>query len=159
LSRAKARKHTRAAPGNFSPGAVLRVSVRRPWGKMAVVTQRSVWIGAITIDCDDADVMRRFYAAALGGSTLPGFAQSVRVGGMTLIFRELEDWVRPIWPGGDMQMHFEILVNVGELEAQEARLISLGAEKSPHHAFPVGVPNGSSSADYPEQLSRMPDVE
>lgn len=31
-----------------------------------------------------------------------------------------------------MQIHFEILVSVGELETQEARLISLGAKKSPH---------------------------
>jgi hypothetical protein len=31
-----------------------------------------------------------------------------------------------------MQIHFEILVNVGELSTQEARLISLGATKSPH---------------------------
>lgn len=96
------------------------------------VTQRSAWIGAITIDCDDADAMRRFYAEALGGVDIPSFAQSVRVGGMPLNFRELEDWVRPTWPGGDMQIHFEILVNVGELETQEARLMSLGAKKSPH---------------------------
>ena len=99
---------------------------------MSVVTQRSAWIGAITIDCDDADAMRRFYAEALGGSDLPGFPQSVRVGDMTLNFRELEGWVRPTWPGGDMQIHFEILVEVGDLEAQEARFTSLGAEKSPH---------------------------
>ena len=96
------------------------------------MTQRSAWIGAITIDCDDADVMRRFYAEALDGVDIPGFPQSVRVGGMPLNFRELEDWVRPTWPGGDMQMHFEILVNEGELKTQEARLISLGATKSPH---------------------------
>jgi hypothetical protein len=76
--------------------------------------------------------MRRFYAEALGGVDIPGFAQSARVGGMPLNFREPEDWVRPTWPGGDMQIHFAILVNVGELETQEARLISLGAKKSPH---------------------------
>lgn len=76
--------------------------------------------------------MRRFYKDALGGADMPGFPQSVRVGGMPLNFRELEGWVKPTWPGGDMQIHIEILVQVGDLERQEARLISLGAEKSPH---------------------------
>lgn len=92
----------------------------------------AAWIGAITIDCDDADAMRRFYKEALGGVDIPNLPQSVRVGGMPLVFRELEDWVRPTWPGGDMQIHFEFLVPVGELRQQEARLIALGAEKSPH---------------------------
>ena len=62
------------------------------------VTQRSAWIDAITIDCDDADVMRRFYAEALDGVDIPGFPQSVRVGGMPLNFRELEDCGGPTWP-------------------------------------------------------------
>lgn len=96
------------------------------------MTTGPAWIGAITIDCDDAAAMRSFYKEALGGADIPGFDQSIRVGGMPLNFRELEDWVRPTWPGGDMQIHFEFLVPVGQLEQQEARLISLGAEKSPH---------------------------
>lgn len=49
-----------------------------------------------------------------------------------LNFRELDGWVRPTWPGGDMQIHFEFLVPVGELDVQAARLVALGAEKSPH---------------------------
>ena len=31
-----------------------------------------------------------------------------------------------------MQIHFEFLVPVGELDVQAARLVALGAEKSPH---------------------------
>jgi hypothetical protein len=89
-------------------------------------------IGAITIDCDDVAAMRTFYKEALGGVDIPSFHESIRVGGMPLNSRELEDWVRPTWPGGDMQIDFEFLVPVGQLEQQEARLISLGAEKSPH---------------------------
>ncbi len=96
------------------------------------MTTGPAWIGAITIDCDDAAAMRSFYKEALGGVDIPGFDQSIRVGGMPLNFRELEDWVRPTWPGGDMQIHFEFLVPVGQLEQQEACLLSLGAEKSPH---------------------------
>lgn len=44
------------------------------------MTQRSAWIGAITIDCDDADVMRHFYAEAqaqrLGVVTLDALSRA-----------------------------------------------------------------------------------
>ena len=74
--------------------------------------------------------MRRFYAEARGVYDIPGFAQSVRVGGMPLNFRELEDWVRPTWPGGDMQ-------TLSPCQRRGARdpgacLISLDAKMSPH---------------------------
>ena len=62
------------------------------------MTTGPAWIGAITIDCDDAAAMRSFYKEALGGVGIPGFDQSIRVGGMPLNFRELEDWVRPPGP-------------------------------------------------------------
>jgi hypothetical protein len=70
------------------------------------------------IDCHEAGTMRRFYAEALGASTCPGTLR--RVGEMMLVFRELDGRVPPTWPGGDMQMHFEVLVPVGELEQQGA---------------------------------------
>jgi hypothetical protein len=89
-------------------------------------------IGAITIDCDDTEAMRSFYAAALDGEEVPGFPQTVRVGEMLLNFRELHDWIRPSWPGGNMQMHLEVLVPVGQLATQGSRLVSLRAEKSAH---------------------------
>jgi hypothetical protein len=99
---------------------------------MQGMATQAAWIGAITIDCEDSESMRRFYREALGGVDMPGHSQSVRVAGMPLNFRELDGWVRPTWPGGDMQIHFELLVPVGELERQAARLVSLGAEKSSH---------------------------
>ncbi|HET9870965.1 MAG TPA: VOC family protein [Propionibacteriaceae bacterium] len=93
---------------------------------------RTAWIGAITIDCSDAEVLRRFYSEALEGGVVPAHPQALRVGELMLVFRELEGWVPPIWPGGNMQMHFEVLVPVGELERQAERLVSLGAQKSSH---------------------------
>ena len=56
-----------------------------------MLTTGPVWIGAITINCDDAAAMRGFYKEALGGVDIPGFDQSIRVGGMPFNFRELED--------------------------------------------------------------------
>ena len=92
----------------------------------------TAWIGAITIDCDDVEAMRRISKEALGGVDIPRFPESVRVVGVPLNFRELDDWVRPTWAGGEIQIHFEFLVRVGELQEQEERLFALGAEKSPH---------------------------
>ena len=46
-----------------------------------VMTTGPAWIGAITIDCDDAAAMRSIYKEALGGVDISGFDQSIRVGG------------------------------------------------------------------------------
>ena len=54
------------------------------------MTRQAAWIGAITIDCANADELRRFYADALGGVDMPGFPQSLRVGSIVLTFRELQ---------------------------------------------------------------------
>ena len=54
-----------------------------------VMTTGPPWIGAITIDCDDAAAMRSFYKEALGDVDIPGFDQSIRVGGMPLNFVSL----------------------------------------------------------------------
>jgi hypothetical protein len=59
-----------------------------------------VWIGAITIDFDDASALRSFYKKALGGVDILSVDQSIRVGDMPMNFRELEDRVQPTRPGG-----------------------------------------------------------
>ncbi len=59
-------------------------------GRMSDLAAQTAWIGVITIDCDDAEAMRRFYREALGGVDMPGYSQSVRVAGIPVNFRELE---------------------------------------------------------------------
>ena len=43
-----------------------------PVGTMQGMTTQAAWIGAITIDCEDSESMRRFYRDALGGVDMPG---------------------------------------------------------------------------------------
>lgn len=86
-------------------------------------------IAALTVDCSDAKAMVQFYRDAFGGSADPEFPHldCVRVDGLLMLFRELDGWDRPTWPGSNVQMHLEIYVD--ELQQVEARLVSLGAGK------------------------------
>jgi catechol 2,3-dioxygenase-like lactoylglutathione lyase family enzyme len=84
-------------------------------------------IAALTVDCTDAKAMVQFYRDAFGGRADPDFPNldCVRVDGLLILFRELDGWTRPTWPGSDIQMHLEIYVD--NLRQAEARLVGLGA--------------------------------
>ena len=84
-------------------------------------------IAALTVDCSDAKAMVRFYRDAFGGHADPDFPHldCVRVDGLLMLFRELDGWDRPTWPGSNLQMHLEVYVD--DLQEAEARLRSLGA--------------------------------
>lgn len=77
-------------PASLPAGALLSARC----GTLHHMTKLA-WIGAITLDCDDAEAMRSFYAAALAGEEVTGFPHTIRVGEMLLNFRELHDWIRP----------------------------------------------------------------
>ncbi|WP_375433149.1 VOC family protein [uncultured Friedmanniella sp.] len=84
-------------------------------------------LAALTVDCADAKAMVRFYRDAFDGSAdpdLPGL-DCVRVDGLLVLFRELDGWERPTWPGSHIQMHLEIFVD--DLHRAAARLVGLGA--------------------------------
>lgn len=84
-------------------------------------------IAALTIDCSDSTAMVRFYEDAFGGHADSDFGHldCVRVDGLLMIFRELDGWEAPRWPGSTAQMHLEIYVD--DLHQAETRLVSLGA--------------------------------
>lgn len=88
---------------------------------------RATTIAALTVDCADAGAMVQFYREAFDGRPDPDFPHldCVRVDGLLILFRELEGWTRPTWPGPDMQMHLEVYVD--DLRGAEARLVGLGA--------------------------------
>ncbi|MBO1756901.1 VOC family protein [Allobranchiibius sp. CTAmp26] len=86
-------------------------------------------IAALTVDCSDAKAMVRFYTDAFGGRADPDFpnVDGVRVDGLLILFRELDGWTPPTWPGSNIQMHLEIFVE--DLHQVETRLLQLGATK------------------------------
>lgn len=91
--------------------------------------QPATAIAALTVDCSDAKAMVQFYRDAFGGSADPDFPNldCVRVDDLLILFRELDGWARPTWPGSHIQMHLEIYVD--DLQQAEARLVGLGAGK------------------------------
>lgn len=91
--------------------------------------QPATAIAALTVDCSDAKAMVRFYEEAFGGSADPDFPNldCIRVDGLLILFRELDGWTRPTWPGSNIQMHLEIYVD--DLHQAEVRLVELGASR------------------------------
>jgi len=116
-------------------------------------------IAALTIDCDDAAAVARFYTDAFGGRADPDSPQldCVRVDGLLVLFRELDGWTRPPWPGPNIQLHLE--VHVDDLQRSEARMLALGATKpQPQDLSDPGLPSwptrlgtpSASSSDQPQ---------
>jgi hypothetical protein len=94
-------------------------------------------LAAVVIDCEDTRPMAAFYQGACGGEIIRNDADSawVRVGGLTLIFREVEGYQAPTWPSSDVpvQIHMDFFVD----DANEAvpLLQQIGAttpEYQPH---------------------------
>jgi predicted enzyme related to lactoylglutathione lyase len=93
----------------------------------------------LVIDCPDAGVLARFYAALLDWEVQvesdddgtwydvkPAHAPGI------LSFQQVEDYRPPAWPGQDhpQQMHLDVVVD--DLDEGEAAVVGLGATKHPH---------------------------
>jgi len=87
---------------------------------------------AVALDCADPMELAGFYAALLGGRVVadPEDADWVEVvdfEGTPLAFQRVADYRPPAWPSPDrpQQVHFDF--DVDDLEADEARVLELGA--------------------------------
>lgn len=83
-----------------------------------------------TIDCDDADIMARFWSAMLDGAITynEGDYSSVSVGEATLGFGRTADFVPPAWPDdGHKQFHLDITAS--DLDGAVDRAVALGASR------------------------------
>jgi hypothetical protein len=89
---------------------------------------------ALTIDCQDPDVMARFYATLLDGriTRQDSDAAFVAGGGLLLVFRAVPDYKAPTWPSPDvpMQSHFEFVVDDPEVVARQ--MLQRGATLAGH---------------------------
>ena len=95
-------------------------------------------LAAVIVDCaeSESDAMAAFYLAACGGEVIRSDADSawLRVGGVTVIFREVEAYQPPSWPGADVPMQVHLDFNVDDMEQAEARLKDLGATTPEYQA-------------------------
>jgi catechol 2,3-dioxygenase-like lactoylglutathione lyase family enzyme len=86
----------------------------------------------IVVDCPDADISARFWAAVLGWERVQETADSVDIadasdGRRRLVFQQIADYRPPGWPdqGPPQQLHLD--VRVDDLEIADQRVRALGA--------------------------------
>lgn len=87
---------------------------------------------AVALDCPDPVRLAEFYAELIGGQVVmepdePGWVEVVGFEGTPLAFQQVDDYRPPVWPGQEhpQQAHFDF--DVDDIEADEKRVLELGA--------------------------------
>jgi Glyoxalase-like domain len=95
----------------------------------------------ICLDCEDPAVLAAFWAALLGGEAAPVNDDVIVVGnkGTPIAAVRVPDYRPPKWPSGEIpkQIHLDLAVGVGELDAAEAEAIRLGARRGDEQPHPA----------------------
>lgn len=100
----------------------------------------------VVLDCPDALALAQFYAEVLGWETEPdsdaGWATLTPPGGgltpdnpdgrTTLAFQQIDDFVRPTWPGGAHPQQFHLDLWVEGIAAAEPAVLAAGATVHGH---------------------------
>jgi len=87
---------------------------------------------AVALDCADPLRLAQFYAAVLGGRVVvqdeePGWAEVHDFDGTPLAFQRVEGYRAPSWPGQERPQQFHLDFAVDDIEADELRVLELGA--------------------------------
>ncbi|RIS58760.1 VOC family protein [Mycobacteroides abscessus] len=97
-------------------------------------------LGAISIDCADPAALAQFYRQVLDLEVLFESEQFVALKGaaVLLTFQRVADHQPPQWPEGGVpkQLHLELAAS--DLDAEEARILGLGATKAEVQPNPSG---------------------
>ncbi|WP_457160350.1 VOC family protein [Mycobacteroides abscessus] len=97
-------------------------------------------LGAISIDCADPAALAQFYRQVLDLEVLFESEQFValKVAAVLLTFQRVADHQPPQWPEGGVpkQLHLELAAS--DLDAEEARILGLGATKAEVQPNPSG---------------------
>lgn len=97
-------------------------------------------LGAISIDCADPAALAQFYRQVLDLEVLFESEQFVALKGaaVLLAFQRVADHQPPQWPEGGVpkQLHLELAAS--DLDAEEARILGLGATKAEVQPNPSG---------------------
>ena len=97
-------------------------------------------MGMICLDCEDPAGLAAFWAALLGGEVAPidNDVVVVRNEATPVAALRVPGYQPPTWPSGAIpkQMHLDLAVGVGELDAAEAEAIRLGARRADEQPHP-----------------------
>lgn len=88
---------------------------------------------AVAFDCPDPVRLAEFYAEVLGGRVEadpqdPDWVKVVDFGGTPLAFQRVDDYQPPEWPGQAHPQQIHLDFDVDDIEADEKRVIALGAK-------------------------------
>jgi hypothetical protein len=89
-------------------------------------------LGAVALDCPDPGHLSAFYKAVLDLELLFSSADFVALNGagVLLTFERVDDHQRPTWPAGPVPKQLHLDLTVIDLDAEEARILALGATKA-----------------------------
>lgn len=87
---------------------------------------------AVALDCPDPVRLAEFYAELLGGRTVidpdePGWVEVRGFEGTPLAFQRVDDYRPPTWPGEGQPQQVHLDFDVDDIEADERRVLELGA--------------------------------
>jgi catechol 2,3-dioxygenase-like lactoylglutathione lyase family enzyme len=89
-------------------------------------------LGAVSIDCTDPTALGEFYRNVLGLEvmfTSENFV-ALKGAGVLLTFERIDDHRPPDWPDGPAPKQLHLDLAVSDLDAEEARVLALGATKA-----------------------------
>jgi predicted enzyme related to lactoylglutathione lyase len=85
---------------------------------------------AVALDCTDPVRLATFYAELLGGRVVvedPDWVEVVGFAGTPLAFQRVDDYRPPRWPGQERPQQVHLDFDVDDIEADEHRVLELGA--------------------------------
>ena len=86
----------------------------------------------VALDCPDPVRLAEFYAELLGGKVMvegddPEWVEVHGFEGTPLAFQRVADYRPPEWPGQEMPQQMHLDFGVDDIEADEQRVLELGA--------------------------------
>ncbi|MBB6119988.1 VOC family protein [Nocardiopsis algeriensis] len=87
---------------------------------------------AVALDCSDPVGLAEFYARMLGGQVVadpqePNWVEVHGFEGTPLAFQRVQDHRPPQWPRGERPQQMHLDFDVDDLDAEEKRVLELGA--------------------------------
>ena len=86
----------------------------------------------VIIDCPDAMTLAAFYSEVTGLPVTPDSTEhwaGIQLGRIELAFTPVEDYRPPRWPSSEHPKQFHLDFEVDDIEAEEARVLALGATR------------------------------
>src|ERR1700712_1568022 len=93
------------------------------------------------IDCPDTMKLAAFYSEVTGRLVKEGSDENwagVQFGEIELAFNRVEDYRAPRWPGSEHPKQFHLDFEVDDVEAEQSRVLALGATLRRDSAGPDG---------------------